>query len=152
MDCGCFNLINQSIALTPRSLQKRPQRGVAMAVGSPSLPIHTLPSCPLQPISPYFPLTHILHPIFPSSKRPSPPIRTLNTTQLHLNKFLISHPFSMAKPSQGASFHPSHHTTPHPTSTPSHATSLIHTLIAQPIPSIHSTCSSQVTHLYSMHS
>ncbi len=40
-----------------------------------------------------------------------------------VNKFLIFHPFNMAKPSQGAPFHPFHHTTPCPTSTPSHATS-----------------------------
>ncbi len=84
--------INQSIALTPRSLRKRPHGGVATADGSPPLPIHALVSCPLQPISLHSPLTHILlHPIFPSSKLPHPPIRTLNTTQIHLlYKFFIA--------------------------------------------------------------
>ena len=124
-------------------------KGVTTADAPPPLPIHALTSCQLQPISPHSPLTHILlHPIFPSSKGSSPPFHTLNTTQIHFNKFLISHPFNMTKPSQGAPFYPFHHTTSHPISTPSH----IHTLVAQPIPSTHSTRSSQVTHLYSTHS
>ncbi len=112
-----------------------------------------VPFCPLQPISPHSCLIHILlHPIFPSYKRPVPSIHTLNTTQIHLlNKVLITHPLNMAKLSQGTPFHPFHHTTSHTTSTSSHATSLIYTLIAQPIPSTHSTRSSQVTHLYSTH-
>ncbi len=121
--------INQSTNSSDASLPPEASpKGVATADGSPPLPIHALPSCPLQPISPHSPLPHILlHPIFPSSKGSSPPIRTLSTTQIHLlNKFFISHPFNMAKSSQGAPFHPFHHTTPHPTSMLSHATPLIH--------------------------
>ncbi len=105
--------ISQSIALTPRSSPK----GMATADDSPPLPIHALPSCPLQPISPHSPLTHILlHPIFPFSKGPSPPIRTISTTHIHLlNKFLISHPFQYGQTISGCSFLliPPHNTTPH---------------------------------------
>ncbi len=93
--------INQSIDCSDDSFPPEASpKGVAMEDRSPPLPIHALPSCPLQPISPHSPLIHIhLHPIFLSSKWPSPPIRTLNTTQIHLlYKFFISHPFNMAKP------------------------------------------------------
>ncbi len=146
--------INQSINSSDASLPPEASpRGVATADGPPPLPIHTLPPCSLQPISPHSPLTQVLlHPTFPSSKWPSPPPRTLNITQIHLNKFLIFHPLSMAKLSHDAPFHSFHHTTPQPTSTPSHATSLVHTLVTQPIPSTHSTRSSQITHFYSTHS
>ncbi len=89
---------------------KTSPRRVATAEGPSPLPVHTLPPCLLQTIS----LTHVLlHPIFPSPKWPSPPTRTLNTTQIHLNKFLIFHPLSMVKLSQGAPFHPLHHTKLH---------------------------------------
>lgn len=70
-------VINQSVALTPRPLQKHPQsshlpRGLSLLLG------------PLMLLS----------------------IRLLN-------KFLIFPPFTVAKPFQGAHFHPFLHTTPH---------------------------------------
>ncbi len=92
-----IHTIYLSISPTPHPLPGTSPMGVATAELSPGLPVQALSSCPLQPISPHSPLTHILfHPIFQSYKRPSPPIHTLNTTQIHfLNKFLISHPFNI---------------------------------------------------------
>ncbi len=102
---------------------------MATANESPPSPIHTLPPCSFHPISPHSPLTHVLfHLIFLSPKCPSPPIRTLIITPIHLlNKFLIFHSFNMAKPSQGAPFQPFHHSSPCSTSTVSHATFPTHT-------------------------
>ncbi len=78
----------------------------------PSFPSHS------HTPSPYLPIVHVA---FPSYSYPQ------HYSDNLLNKFLISHPFNMAKPSQGAPVHPFHHTTPHPTFTPSLATSLINT-------------------------
>ncbi len=60
--------INQSVNSSDTLLPPEASpKGVATAVRSPPLPIHTLPPCPLQPISPHSPLTHVLlHPTFPS--------------------------------------------------------------------------------------
>ncbi len=76
------HLVNQSIKSSDASLPPEvAPKGMATADGSSPLPIHTLPPCPLQPMSPRSPLTHVLlYLIFPSSKWPSPPIGTLNTT------------------------------------------------------------------------
>ncbi len=137
MEAKITQSVNSSDALLPPEASPK---GVAMVDGSPPLPIHTLPPCPFQLISPHSPLTHIrLHPIFPFSKWPSPPIRTLNITPIHLlNKLLIFHPFSMAKPSQGDPFHPFHHTAPYPTSTPSCHISHAHSRCSpHPIYSLH---------------
>ncbi len=71
------------------------------------LPIHALPPYPLQPISPHSRLTHILlHPDFPSSKWPSPPICTLITTQIHLLNIPRFSSFQYGQTISGCSFAP----------------------------------------------
>ncbi len=148
-----FTYINQSIALTPRSLRKRPTRGwprqtdLHLSLSIHSLLAHSNPF-PLTPLSFTYSFTLSSH--LPSGLPllflPSP---LLKYTLLTNSSFPI---LSIAEPSQSAPFYPFNHTTPHPISTPTHATPLIHTLITQTIPSTHSTRSSQITHLNSTHS
>ncbi len=137
----------------PRSLWKHPQGGwprqtdLNLSLSIHSLLAHSNPF-PLAPLSLTYSFTSSFH-------LPSGLPLLLEPSTLLRYTFLTNSSFSILsiRPDHLRVLLFTHSTTLQPTLLPRRLMPhLSHTLVAQPIPSTHSARSSQITHLYSMHS